>query len=78
MIDDNKVELEEALMSELAHRIAEDALIEREWMVKDYGDYVDAHCPICNFAPREDEYTGKPMISRHCPRCGVKLKEVKL
>lgn len=48
---------------------------ELEWEVAtDEEAWPPARCPKCHTACREDEYTGKPILSNFCPECGQKLK----
>ena len=42
------------------------------WLI-DEGGF--ARCPRCGFEAREDDYTGKPMISNFYPDCGADLRQ---
>ena len=41
--------------------------VEHRWVIDEDGI---AHCPHCNTQTIVDEYTGKPILFRHCPECG--------
>lgn len=41
-----------------------------EWEIDQRGF---TYCPLCHERVAEDEYTGKPITSEFCPKCGYRL-----